>query len=43
MRPACLSLAWTYYEAVHAFGNLAAVSQEDLDKAAKLKADAASA
>jgi hypothetical protein len=36
VRPACLSLAWTYYEAVHEFGNLA-VSQTDLNKAQKLE------
>jgi hypothetical protein len=35
VRPACLSLAWSYYEAVHLFGNLA-VSQKDLDKAQQL-------
>ena len=40
VRPACYSLAWTYYEAVKNFGSLAAVSQADLDKAAKIKADA---
>jgi Prokaryotic phospholipase A2 len=40
VRPACLSLAWTYYQAVHVFGNLK-VSQKDLDKAAQLKANAA--
>ena len=37
VRPSCYSLAWTYYEAVHNFGNLA-VSQADLDRAATLKA-----
>jgi hypothetical protein len=40
VRPACYSLAWTYYEAVDTFGNLAAVDQADLRKAEKLKADA---
>jgi hypothetical protein len=39
VRPACLSLAWTYYQAVRIFGNLT-VSQADLDRAAKMKADA---
>jgi len=39
VRPACYSLAWTYYQAVKTFGSLAAVSQADLDKAAKLKAE----
>ncbi|WP_027341788.1 phospholipase [Hamadaea tsunoensis] len=38
VRPACSSLAWTYYQAVKAFGSLAAVKQSDLDKAAALKA-----
>ncbi len=36
VRPACYSLAWTYYEAVSTFGSLAAVSPADLDKAAAL-------
>jgi hypothetical protein len=40
VRPACNSLAWTYYQAVHVFGSLAKVSQADLDKAARMKADA---
>jgi Prokaryotic phospholipase A2 len=38
VRPACYSLAWSYYQAVKAFGNLASVSQADLDRAATLKA-----
>lgn len=38
VRPACDSLAWTYYEAVSVFGNLA-VSKESLDRAAALKAE----
>jgi hypothetical protein len=33
VRPSCYSLAWTYYEAVHNFGSLAAVKQSDLDRA----------
>jgi hypothetical protein len=37
VRPACTSLAWTYYQAVKAFGRVA-VSQADLDHAAQLKA-----
>ena len=37
VRPACYSLAWTYYQAVKEFGSLT-VSQQDLDKAAALKA-----
>ncbi|GGN50379.1 hypothetical protein FHR83_009165 [Actinoplanes campanulatus] len=40
VRPACYSLAWTYYEAVSIFGSLAAVSEEDLAAAAELKAAA---
>ncbi|MEV4758961.1 phospholipase [Micromonospora sp. NPDC049559] len=39
VRPACDSLAWTYYQAVRAFGKVA-VSQADLDRAAQMKADA---
>lgn len=42
VRPACNSLAWTYYQAVKTFGNLA-VSQSDLARAAKLKAQGLSA
>jgi len=46
VRPACNSLAWTYYEAVHNFGSLA-VTKAQLDAAAAYKAalqrDAASA
>ncbi|AVT36589.1 phospholipase [Plantactinospora sp. BB1] len=38
VRPACYSLAWTYYQAVRAFGSVI-ISQSDLDRAAKLKAD----
>jgi hypothetical protein len=37
VRPACTSLAWTYYEAVKAFGSVV-VDQADLDRAAALKA-----
>ncbi|WP_326562394.1 phospholipase [Micromonospora sp. NBC_01796] len=39
VRPACISLAWTYYQAVKVFGKVA-VSQADLDRAAKMKSDA---
>lgn len=39
VRPACLSLAWTYYEAVHLFGSLATVEQADIDRAAQLIKD----
>jgi len=37
VRPSCDGLAWTYYQAVRTFGNLA-VQQADLDRAARLKA-----
>jgi hypothetical protein len=36
VRPACYSLAWTYYQAVHNFGSLSAVKKADLDRAAAL-------
>jgi hypothetical protein len=35
VRPACLSLAWTYYQAVKAFGSVVA-TQADLDRAEQL-------
>ncbi|MET7421047.1 phospholipase [Dactylosporangium sp. NPDC005555] len=37
VRPACTSLAWTYYQAVSAFGSLASVSAADLQRAADIK------
>lgn len=37
VQPACYSLAWTYYQAVRAFGSVA-VTQADLERAADLKA-----
>ncbi|MFC4019643.1 phospholipase [Micromonospora sp. GCM10011542] len=40
VRPACYSLAWTYYQAVDIFGTVAAVQQADIDRAARMKADA---
>ncbi|MFE9954671.1 phospholipase [Micromonospora sp. NPDC005299] len=40
VRPACYSLAWTYYQAVSVFGSVAAVQQSDLDRAARMKAKA---
>ncbi|MBW6433453.1 phospholipase [Actinoplanes hulinensis] len=40
VRPACYSLAWTYYQAVSIFGSLAAVTEQDLEAAAELKATA---
>lgn len=39
VRGACYSLAWTYYQAVKAFGTVT-VAQADIDRAAKIKADA---
>jgi hypothetical protein len=36
VRPACLSLAWTYYQAVSIFGSVAAVRPADIDKARRL-------
>ena len=36
VRPACLSLAWTYYEAVSIFGSVSAVKQADIEKARKM-------
>jgi hypothetical protein len=39
-QPACYSLAWTYYQAVHIFGSLAAVSPADIDRAARMKREA---
>lgn len=39
LRPACLSLAWTYYQAVHLFGSLVAVTSADLRHAERLRAD----
>jgi hypothetical protein len=38
VRPSCYSLAWTYYQAVRAFGSLV-VNPADLDRAARLKAE----
>ncbi|MER7893588.1 phospholipase [Micromonospora sp. NPDC094482] len=40
VRPACYSLAWTYYQAVSIFGSVAAVDPADIERAAKMKADA---
>jgi hypothetical protein len=39
-RPACYSLAWTYYEAVHYFGTTSAVTTADLQRAAKIEQQA---
>jgi hypothetical protein len=36
VRPACHSLAWTYYQAVSIFGSLASVDSADVDEAAAL-------
>jgi hypothetical protein len=40
VRPACLSLAWTYYRAVHLVGSLAAVTEADLDRAEDIRSGA---
>lgn len=37
LQPACYTLAWAYYEAVHIFGSLTAVSPSDLSRAAAQK------
>jgi hypothetical protein len=37
VRPACYSLAWTYYQAVVIFGSLAAVRPADIERARALK------
>jgi hypothetical protein len=39
LQPACYSLAWTYYQAVHVFGSIAAVQPADIDKAARIKSE----
>jgi Tfp pilus assembly protein PilV len=39
LRPACYSLAWTYYSAVHVFGSLTAVRQADVDRAARIRTE----
>ena len=36
VRPACVSLAWTYYQAVSVFGSVAAVRQADIDRARRM-------
>ena len=36
VRPACISLAWTYYQAVSIFGSVSAVRQADIDKARRM-------
>jgi hypothetical protein len=36
VRPACYSLAWTYYQAVSIFGSLASVDSADVEAAAAL-------
>jgi opacity protein-like surface antigen len=36
VRPACVSLAWTYYQAVSIFGSLESVNPSDIDRARSL-------
>jgi hypothetical protein len=40
LQPPCYSLAWTYYQAVRAFGSVAAVSRADIERAAAMKRQA---
>ncbi len=40
LQPPCYSLAWTYYQAVHIFGSLTAVSAKDLDHARQMQLQA---
>jgi hypothetical protein len=42
VRPVCYSLAVTYYQAVHVFGSVSAVTPADLQRAAKMKREALS-
>lgn len=42
LQPPCYALAWTYYDAVRLFGALY-VTQEQIDEAAKLMPDTATA
>ena len=37
LQPPCYSLAWTYYEAVHVFGSIAAVNPKDIERARQMK------
>jgi hypothetical protein len=41
LQPPCYSLAWTYYEAVHVFGSIAAVNPTDIERARQMKLQAA--
>jgi Prokaryotic phospholipase A2 len=43
LQPACYSVAWTYYEAVHIFGSLATVSPTDIQRGDRSMVTAASA
>jgi hypothetical protein len=43
LQPACYSLAWTYYEAVHVFGSVAKVDPADIDKAARIRSQSLAA
>ncbi len=36
VRPACNSLAWTYYQAVSIFGSVSAVDRADIDRARRM-------
>jgi hypothetical protein len=39
VRPACYSLAWTYYQAVKAFGSVV-ISDAELARVSRMKSDA---
>jgi hypothetical protein len=41
LQPPCYSLAWTYYEAVHVFGSIAAVNPTDIERARQMQLQAA--
>jgi hypothetical protein len=41
LQPPCYSLAWTYYEAVHVFGSIAAVNSKDIERARQMQLQAA--
>jgi len=40
LQPPCVSLAWTYYQAVHIFGSLTAVDQRDIESARQMQRQA---
>jgi hypothetical protein len=40
LRPPCLSLAWSYYQAVHLFGSFTAVPAKDIQRARQMQSQA---